>query len=91
MSSKSHAIFPFENVLLLKDRRTIMPSLRSFDSNSTSTTLKETRIDNRMERTNSLSSGSKYNRIPPQRQDSIDEVPDISNNNQDVRISSIST
>lgn len=68
----------------LTDRRLIMPSLRSFDSNSTTATLKETRIDNRMERSNSLSSTSKYNRIPPRRQDSIDEVPDISNNNQDV-------
>lgn len=56
---------------------------KSFDSNSTSTTLKETRIDNRIERSNSLSM-RKYHRMPVERQDSIDHSPDVSNNNQDV-------
>lgn len=62
-----------------------MPSARSFDSNSTSTTLKETRIDNRIERSNSLSS-KQYHKLPLLRQDSVDPVPDLSNNNQDVSI-----
>lgn len=57
---------------------------KSFDSNSTSTTLKETRIDNRIERSNSLTS-KKYHKLALHRQASIDQsVPDISNNNQDV-------
>lgn len=56
---------------------------KSFDSNSTSTTLKETRIDNRIERSNSLTS-KKYQKLSLHRQASMDQVPDISNNNQDV-------
>lgn len=70
---------------LFKDRRLIMLTGRSFDSNSTSTTLRETRIDNRIERSNSTNSG-KYRKLPPQHQDSLEDVPDISNNNQDVCI-----
>lgn len=58
-------------------------SARSFDSNSTSTTLRETRIDNRIERSNSMNS-TKYQRLPPQHQDSLEDVPNFSNNNQDV-------
>lgn len=65
-----------------KDRRLITLAGRSFDSNSTSTTLRETRIDNRIERRNSTNSG-KYRKIPPHHQDSLDDVPDLSNNNQD--------
>lgn len=64
------------------DRRFITAA-RSFDSNSTSTTLRETRIDNRIERSSSLRSG-KYSKLPPRHQDSLDDVPDLSNNNQDV-------
>lgn len=85
MKSISFSFFVFSFYLYLSapDRRLILPNARSFDSNSTSTTLKETRIDNRIERTNSLSS-TKYQKLPLQHQDSIDQVPDISNNNQDV-------
>lgn len=67
----------------LTDRRLIMPETKSFDSNSTTTTLKETRIDNRIERSSSLSS-RKYQKMPIVRQTSIDHAPDVSNNNQDV-------
>lgn len=67
----------------LTDRRLIMSETKSFDSNSTSTTLKETRIDNRIERSSSQSS-RKYQKIPIVRQTSIDHAPDVSNNNQDV-------
>lgn len=58
---------------------------KSFDSNSTSTTLKETRIDNRIERSNSLTS-KKLHKLALHRQDSIDQTPNISNNNQDVSV-----
>lgn len=54
---------------------------KSFDSNSSSTTLKETRIDNRIECSSSLTS-KKFHKMALQRQDSIDQ--NISNNNQDV-------
>lgn len=73
------------NFKFASDRRLITLAGRSFDSNSTSTTLRETRIDNRIERSNSTNSG-KYRKLPPmlQHQDSLDDVPDLSNNNQDV-------
>lgn len=71
--------------MIFSDRRLITLAGRSFDSNSTSTTLRETRIDNRIERRNSTNSG-KYRKIPPQHQDSLDDVPDLSNNNQDVSL-----
>lgn len=45
--------------------------------------MRETRIDNRIERSNSVRS-NKYNKLPPRHQDSLDDVPDLSNNNQDV-------
>lgn len=70
------------DVIDFSDRRFITAA-RSFDSNSTSTTLRETRIDNRIERSSSMRS-SKYNKLPPRHQDSLDDVPDLSNNNQDV-------
>lgn len=64
------------------DRRLIMlDAAKSFDSNSSSTTLKETRIDNRIECSSSLPS-KKFHKI--QRQDSTDHSANISNNNQDV-------
>lgn len=69
--------------MIFSDRRLITLAGRSFDSNSMSTTLRETRIDNRVERRNSTNSG-KYRKIPTQHQDSLDDVPDLSNNNQDV-------
>lgn len=78
-----HAIKNTNLLTLLTDRRLIMSETKSFDSNSTSTTLKETRIDNRIERSNSVSS-RKYQKMPMARQDSIDHTPDVSNNNQDV-------
>lgn len=56
---------------------------KSFDSNSSSTTLKETRIDNRIECSSSLPS-KKFHKMALQRQDSIDHTQNISNNNQDV-------
>lgn len=56
---------------------------KSFDSNSSSTTLKETRIDNRIECSNSIPS-KKLHKMALQRQDSIDQAQNISNNNQDV-------
>lgn len=57
---------------------------KSLDSNSTSTTLKETRIDNRIERSNSLTS-KKLHKLSLHRQDSIYQTPNItSNTNQDV-------
>lgn len=66
------------------DRRLIMSdAAKSFDSNSSSTTLKETRIDNRIECSNSLPS-KKFHKMALQRQDSIDHTANISNNNQDV-------
>lgn len=83
---KSKSIIPShrsESRAPFADRRLIISGGKSFDSNSTSTTLKETRIDNRIERSNSLSS-QKYHRMPIQRQTSIDHSPDVSNNNQDV-------
>lgn len=59
--------------------------MKSFESNTT-TTLKETRIDNGIviERSNSLTS-KKYPK-PFYRQDSTDQTSTISNNNQDVNI-----
>lgn len=66
------------------DRRLIMAdAAKSFDSNSSSTTLKETRIDNRIECSSSLPS-KKFHKMALQRQDSIDHTQNISNNNQDV-------
>lgn len=57
---------------------------KSLDSNSTSTTLKETRIDNRIERSNSLTS-KKLHKLSLHRQDSIYQTPNITDNtNQDV-------
>lgn len=75
-------LFAFE------DRRLIMSDAKSFDSNSTSTTLKETRIDNRIERSNSLTS-KKYPKTTLHRQDSIEQSTNVSNNNQDVCIMKI--
>lgn len=71
---------------LILDRRLIMTdAAKSFDSNSSSTTLKETRIDNRIECNSSLPS-KKFHKMALQRQDSIDHTQNISNNNQDVSI-----
>lgn len=68
------------------DRRVIMSdAAKSFDSNSSSTTLKETRIDNRIECSGSLST-KKVHKMALQRQDSIDHSQNISNNNQDVSV-----
>lgn len=67
------------------DRRLLIPEIKSFDSQSTSTTLKETHIDNRIERNNSLT--SKKSPKPFYRQDSTDQTSTFShnnNNNQDV-------
>lgn len=58
---------------------------KSFDSNSSTTTLKETRIDNRIECSSSLTS-KKFHKMHLQRQDSIDHTQNISNNNQDVSV-----
>lgn len=74
-------MFSFLNYIWI-DRRLIMSdAAKSFDSNSSSTTLKETRIDNRIECSSSLAS-KKFHKL--QRQDSIDQAQNISNNNQDV-------
>lgn len=61
---------------------------KSLDSNSTSTTLKESRIDNnRIERSNSLTS-KKLHKLSLHRQDIIYQTPNMTNNtNQDVRSS----
>lgn len=78
--------------LLIIDRRLLIPDTKSFDSHSTSTTLKETHIDNRIERSNS--STSKKLPKPFYRQDSTDQTSTFShnnNNNQDVCIRKYST
>lgn len=46
-------------------------------------TLRETRIDNRVDRRHSNSSSSRYHKVI--HQDSFDEIPDFNSNNQDVR------
>lgn len=74
----------------IADRRQIMSeAAKSFDSNSSSTTLKETRIDNRIECSASLPPKKSTHKVPLQRQDSVDQSQNISNNNQDVSISVI--
>lgn len=72
-----------------------MAAARSFESNATA--LRETRIDNRrhIEHRRNSTNSSKYVRKPggmgtmgvQHQPDSLDDVPDLCNNNQDVSAS----
>lgn len=67
----------FIYIILPLDRRLIHASMTKPHD-----TLRETRIDNRVDRRHSNSS-SRYNKVI--HQDSFDDIPDFNSNNQDVR------